>query len=90
MSRPPQIFEQAAARAACLRRYASGAARGPLTGCFCQRPEYRLRGRHALSVRAAPEPTDVSPRARRGPRTPSAAWVVVTLLYSEVIAVKLV
>ena len=53
------MFETAAARAACLQLYATAAGRG-LVAWFCgRRPEFRLRGRHALVVGPAPEPSDV-------------------------------
>ena len=54
---PPQVFERAAARASCLQQYSSW---GSLSCCLSQRSKYRLRNRFAISVKPAPEPSDVS------------------------------
>ncbi len=54
-----QAFRSQAAKEECVRRFAAKDSRGNIFSCLGQRPEYRLRGKHYLTVEIAPEPSDI-------------------------------
>lgn len=54
-----QVFEQSAARLACLRRYSTQSMWSSLAGVVGSK-KLRLRDRFNLVVQPAPEPSDVS------------------------------